>query len=239
MLNEGWASFVDYHIMSRKGLAALGQEHASGGIWEYAQHKWKTLGGKWSENPYKLGFEILLDIEDRWNKGKCDSEWENCKDMKKLAEWDKKAGKGMEKVFEVRKNYNDFTLIMEFFTPELCEKLEYYQKRRFPTGEIKITNRDFKGIKKQLMDKYLNGGLPDIRLTDPNHLNKGWLFLQHYSTNHPLYDPYVKETITSLWSIWGDICIVATKNPDEEEFVYICDGTDPEKKCSCHDQRKI
>jgi stage V sporulation protein R len=221
-------SFVDYHIMAREGLAALGQDHDSAGIWEYAKHKYKVLGGKWSENPYKLGFEILLDIEDRWNKGKFGPEWENCKDMKKRVEWDREVGKGMEKVFEVRKNYNDFTLIAEFFTPELCEKLEYYQKRRFPDGKIKITDREFKGVKKQLMSQYVNGGLPDIRLTDPNHLNKGWLFLQHYWSGHPLYDPYARETITALWAVWGDICVVATQNTDNEEFVYICDGPDPD-----------
>jgi stage V sporulation protein R len=226
MINEGWASFVDYHIMAREGLAALGQKHESGGIWEYAKHKWKTLGGKWSENPYKLGFEILMDIEDRWNKGKFGSEWENCDNFHEKKNWDKKLGLGMEKVFEVRKNYNDYTLITEFFTRELCEKLQYYRKRTMNTGEIKIVDREYKEIKKALQNKYLNGGLPDIRLVDPNHLNKGWMLLQHYFSGFPLYDNYARETLTSLWTIWQDVCLVSTKNRDGTEYLYVCNGPD-------------
>jgi stage V sporulation protein R len=228
MINEGWASFVDFVIMAREGLCSLGQDHDSSGIWQYAKHKWKTLGGKWSENPYKLGFEILMDIEDRWNKGKFGPEWEACDNMQERENWDKKLGLGMEKVFEVRKNYNDYTLITEFFTPELCEKLQYYHSRMMNTGEEKIVDRDFKEIKELLQKKYCNGGLPDIRLTDPNHQNKGWMMLQHYDTGFPLYDRYARETLTSLWTIWQNIVVVSTKNSqDDSEYLYICNGPDP------------
>lgn len=60
----------------------MGQQADDCGIWEYAKHKMAVLGGRYSMNPYKLGFELLLDIEDRWNKGKFGTEWEDCKDMK-------------------------------------------------------------------------------------------------------------------------------------------------------------
>ena len=229
MINEGWASFVDYHLLCREGMAALGQESDDCGIWEYAKHKMAVLGGQYSTNPYKLGYEILLDIEDRWNKGKFGQEWDECKDMKERENWDKKVGKGMEKVFEVRRYYNDFTLIQEFFTPELCQKLSFYEYRRFPNGEWKITGRDFKAIKDKLLKKYMNGGLPDIRLTDPNHLGKGWFFMQHSWDGRPLYDKYARETIISVHKLWQNTVILATQNTDGEQYVYICDGMDPDK----------
>ena len=226
MINEGWASFVDYHLLCREGLVSLGQEDDTDGIWHYAEHKMRVLGGKWSENPYKLGFEILLDIEDRWNKGKFGPEWENCTDMKERANWDKKLGLGLEKLFEVRKYYNDYTLINEFFTRELCEKMQYYNYRRMSTGEWKITDRDFDEVKKKMLKRYCNGGLPDIRLTDPNHLDKGWFFMQHYADGRPLYDKYAREVLTSVQSIWQNTIVLASKSMDDEEFVYVCDGPD-------------
>lgn len=229
MINEGWASFVDYHLLCRKGLASLGQEDEAAGIWHYAEHKMRVLGGKWSTNPYKLGFEILLDIEDRWNKGKFGKEWEECDNMQEKKNWDKKLGLGLEKVFEVRKHYNDYTLINEFFTPELCEKLQYYSYRRMSTGEWKITSREFKEIKKQLLQRYCNGGLPDIRLTDPNHLGKGWFFMQHFADGRPLYDKYAREVLTSIYTIWQNNVVLASKTMDDEEFVYICDGPSVEE----------
>jgi stage V sporulation protein R len=207
----------------------LGQPSEDCGIWEYAKHKMAVLGGQYSVNPYKLGYEILLDIEDRWNKGKFGQEWDECKDMKEREAWDKKVGKGMEKVFEVRRYYNDFTLIQEFFTPELCQKLSFYEYRRFPNGEWKITGRDFKAIKDKLLKKYMNGGLPDIRLTDPNHLGKGWFFMQHSWDGRPLYDKYARETIISVHKLWQNTVILATQNTDGEQYVYICDGMDPDK----------
>lgn len=229
MINEGWASFVDYHLLCREGLVSMGQDKDDMGIWHYAEHKMRVLGGQFSQNPYKLGFELLLDIEDRWNKGKFGKEWEECDDMQVKKNWDKKLGLGMEKVFECRKYYNDYTLINEFFTREFCEKMQYYSYRRMSTGEWKLTTRDFDKIKGDLLKKYLNGGLPDIRLTDPNHLGKGWFFMQHYWDGRPLYDKYAKETITSVWRLWQDVIVLATQNMDDQEFVYICDGPSIDK----------
>lgn len=229
MINEGWASFVDYHILARQGLVSLGQEGEDHGIWHYAEHKMRVLGGKYSQNPYKLGFELLLDIEDRWNKGKFGQEWEDCNNLLEKENWDKKLGLGMEKLFEVRKYYNDFTMIQEFFTPEFCEKKQFFEWQHFPTGEYKIVNRDFKSIKKKLLQRYLNGGLPDVRLADPNHLGKGWFLMQHQWDGRPLFDSHARETTTSLFRLWRNVIILATRNRDGLEYLYVCDGPNPEK----------
>jgi stage V sporulation protein R len=228
-INEGWASLTDYYIMCKYGLVSAGQPKHDAGIIEYSIHKMHVLGGKYSMNPYKLGFELLLDIEDRWNKGRFGKDYDECQNMREKAEWDTKLGLGKEKIFEVRKFYNDGTLINEFFTPEFCEKNEFFEWKRYPNGEYKIVDRNFKSIKKKLLQRHLNGGLPDIRLTDPNHLGKGYLFLQHMWDSRPLYDDYVRETITSLWKLWQNVCILATTDTKGREFVYLCDGPRPEK----------
>jgi stage V sporulation protein R len=229
MLNEGWASYIDMCILCRCGLVSAGQPSHDAGIWEYAKHKMLVLGGQWSQNPYKLGYELLLDIEDRWNKGKFGQEWEDCQDIKEKEKWDRKLGLGKEKVFEVRKYYNDFTALAEFFTPEFCHEKKFYEYRKFPNGEWKIVSRDYNKIKKNLLHRRLNGGLPDIRLADPNHLNRGWFFMQHMSDGRALYEPYARETITSIHKLWNNIVVLASKNLDGVEFVYLCDGPDQEK----------
>ena len=60
-------------------------------------------------------------------------------------------------------------------------------------------------------------------MADPNHLGKGWLFLQHVSDDRPLYQKYIFETITSLYRLWKNTVVLATKGQDNE-VVYICDG---------------
>ena len=228
VINEGWASYTDYNIISRQGLASLGLEHDSSGIIEYAQHKMGVLGGKYSTNPYKLGFNLFCDIEDRWNKGKFGDEWENCTDIRAKENWDQNLGLGNEKVFEVRKIYNDVTLISEFFTPEFCEKYEFFEWKKYPNGEYKIESKDHKKIKAKLIDRYTNGGLPDIRLVDSNHKGKGIMFLQHNWTGRPLHDAYVGPVLESLRKLWkNDVCL-ATKNNSGNEIIYRGRGDDCE-----------
>ena len=53
MLNEGWASYVDYNIMARRHWAE------GSGIFDYAKHKMGVLGGKYSMNPDSIGFKLF------------------------------------------------------------------------------------------------------------------------------------------------------------------------------------
>jgi len=227
MINEGWASYVDYQIMAGQGLASMGQEPGSG-IIEYANHKAGVLGGKYSLNPYKLGFHLFLDIEERWNKGKFGEEYDNCANIKEREDWDKKLGLGKEKVFDVRKYYDDVMMIHEFFTPDFCTENEFFEWERRPNGEYVITEKDPKVIKERMMQKFINGGLPDIRLVDPNHRNKGIMLLQHFWDGRILHESYTRETLIAIYKLWQRPVILATRNLEGDEEVYCCEGMDSE-----------
>lgn len=227
MLNEGWAKYVDFNLMSRQCLAS-GQKRHDAGIVEYARHHMLVLGGRWSQNPYKMGFELLMDIEDRWNKGKFGREYEECQDINEKKRWNKHLGLGKERVFEVRKQYNDLTAITEFFTPELCAKLDFWEVKRDKEGEYKLTTQDFKIVKTKLIQRYSNGGLPDIRLHDPNHLGRNWLLLQHHPDGRPLHEGYCRQTLPSLWYFWKNPVVLASRDLRDREYVFYCNGIDPE-----------
>ena len=228
MLNEGWASFVDFNLMAVQGFVSLGQSEHDNGIVEYAIHKMGVLGGKYSMNPYKLGFCIFQDIEERWNRGQFGPLYDECRDIKQREDWDEKLGLGHDKVLEVRKFYNDFTAISEFFTEDFCNKYEFFEWEHRPNGEYVIKSRDYKKIKKKLIGDYLNGGLPDVRLVDPNHLNRGHMLLQHQWDGYPLYPSYAKDTILSLRRLWGlnREVILATRDKDGEELIYVTRSPD-------------
>lgn len=225
MLNEGWASMTDHVIMTEMGLVGLGQAGYDHGIIEYAKHKMGVLGGAYSMNPYKLGYELLLDVKERWDKGRFGDDYEDCQDMQKKENWDTGLGKGKEKIFEVRKFYSDFSAINEFFTEEFCRKMEFFEWKKYPNGEYRITTRDFKSIKKNLMKRYLNGGLPDIKLEDPNHRGKGHLLLQHHWDGRPLYDKFTRPTLQSIQKLWKRRVLLASMDDTgTEEVVYYCNG---------------
>ena len=167
---------------------------------------------------------MFLDIEERWNKGRFGKEWEDCTDLKKRENWDTGAMLGKEKIFEVRKYYDDVTFINEFFTQEFCDKYEFFEWQHYPNGETRIENRDADKIRRKLVQRHLNGGLPEIRLMDPNHRGRGEMFLQHGWDGRGLYDPYVREVLSSLHYLWGKNISLATQNYNGDEVVYSCSG---------------
>jgi stage V sporulation protein R len=216
-INEGWASFVDSQIMARFGLAE------GSGIFDYAKHKSGVLGGKMSMNPYKIGYLLFLWIEDCWNKGKFGREYEDCEDVREREKWDKKLGCGHEKVFEVREFYDDVTLVSEFFNQDFCDKYQFFTWQRFPNGEYKIIDRDANRIKQLLLRQYLNGGLPEIKLTDPNYKGKRILLMEHTWDGRTLHKAKTEDTLKALASLWGYPVALASKNKDHADIMYYCE----------------
>lgn len=222
-------SMTDSVIMAEQGFVSLGQKGHDHGIVEYSEHKMGVLGGKYSTNPYKLGYYLLSDIRERWDKGRFGPEWDDCNDIHKKENWDLKTNLGKEKIFEVRKYYDDLTLIHEFFTEDFCRKQEYFHWVHYPNGEFRLENRDYKQIKKLLMQKHINGGLPDIRLTEPNYRGQGAMMLEHTYDGRTLYEPYVSEVLIALRAIWGNNVYLSTKDAAGKEKIYCCYGTNSEK----------
>jgi stage V sporulation protein R len=221
--NEGFASWCDHHLMAGKRLAALGQKTHDAGIFEYARHKTGVLGGKWSDNPYKLGYELLLDIEERWDTGKFGREWAEA-GLVDRRDWDRKLGQGRKKVFEVCKYHNDVTLFAEYFTQEFCDKHQFYEWKKYPDGKYVVESKDAKSIRRKLIRQRLNGGLPYIRLVDPNFKGKGYYLLEHQWDGRPLHEPYVRETLTAVNALWKNDVFLATKNQNEEDIIWFCAG---------------
>jgi stage V sporulation protein R len=217
--NEAFASWTDYNIMAKQGYCGLGQENYDDGIVEYAIHKAGVLGGKYSTNPYKLGFSFLMDIEDRWNKGKFGTEYEECRDELRKENWDENLNLGKQKVFDVCKNYDDYQLINEFFTKDFCEKYEFFEYKKHPNGEIKIESRDHKKIKKGLLKKHINRGLPIIKLLAPRLKGKIF-FMEHQWDGLEIYRPYATEVIRSIAWLCKSSVALQTKNQNSEDIVY-------------------
>lgn len=216
-INEGFASFCDSQIMARYGFAD------GSGIFDYAAHKASVLGGKHSMNPYKLGYMLFMWIEECWNKGRFGRDYEECEDVRLREAWDKKLGLGHEKVFEVCQFYDDVTMLAEFFDQEFCDKYEFYVWERFPNGDYKIVDRDAKRIKKMLIQQKLNGGLPDIKLVDPNHKGKRIFLMEHTWDGRTLHPQMTRDTLLAVSAIWKGPSGILSKDKDGREIMYYCE----------------
>ncbi|HLC27627.1 MAG TPA: SpoVR family protein [bacterium] len=197
IMNEGWATYWHSKIMTEKALK-------DSELIDYADHHSGTLAVRPGHiNPYKLGVELFRDIEDRWNKGKFGKEYEECDDYLAKKSWNQHLGRGREKVFEVRRIYNDINFIDTFLTKEFCEDHRLFTyKFNEESKRYEIEDRDFKKIKQKLLFSLTNMGSPIILVEDGNHGNRGELLLHHQYEGVDLRIDYAKDTLRNLFLIW-------------------------------------
>ncbi len=197
IMNEGWATFWHSTIMTQKCLK-------DSELIDYADHHSGTLGTRPGViNPYKVGLELFRDIEERWNKGRFGKEYEECDNSAEKKKWDRKLGLGREKIFEVRKIYNDITFIDTFLTEEFCEKHKLFTYRFNPqTGVYEIADRDYRKVKAKLLFGLTNFGQPLIYVVEGNYRNRGELLLKHHHEGIGLKQDYARDTLKNLQIIW-------------------------------------
>jgi len=197
IMNEGWASYWHSLIMTRHELT-------DAEVVDYADHHSGTVAPHPGQiNPYKLGLELYRDIEERWNTGRFGREYEECEDRRKKEEWDRKLGLGREKIFLVRRVYNDITFIDEFLTPEFCEKHKLFSYRFNPeTNRYEIESRSFEQIKQRLLFALTNFGRPTISVRDGNYENRGELYLEHEHSGADLKIDDAEATLCNIHRLW-------------------------------------
>lgn len=198
IMNEGWASYWHSKLMTQHFLEAKEIVH-------YAdQHSGVVHMPPGGFNPYKLGLELFKDIERRWDLGHHGDIWESLDEIGQRERFDDKSMKGRDKIFEVRRIYNDVNFIDEFLTPEFCERLKMYQYGRDPrTGEVKIVSRDFERVKQTLLYQITNMGQPFIYAVDANYRNRGELYLAHKFAGLEVDAAKAVDVLRGLFKIWG------------------------------------
>jgi stage V sporulation protein R len=197
ILNEGWASYWHSKIMTEKALRP-------DELIDYAEHHAGTMGTRPGRlNPYKLGLELLRDIEDRWDRGCFGREWEACDDQRARRNWDRELGRGREKLFEVRRVYNDVGFIDTFLTPDFARRhklFTYAYNER--TGQYVIDEREFEKVKQKLLFSLTNFGQPIVAVADGNFQNRGELLLRHQHEGVDLKMDWALETLENLEAVW-------------------------------------
>jgi stage V sporulation protein R len=218
IMNEGWASYWHSKIMTTRALDASE-------IVEFAdKHAGVMAMSRQNINPYKVGIELMRDIEYRWDRGMFGKEYNECNSMPEKLAWDKKLGLGKQKIFEVRKSHNDISFIDEFLTPDFCERQQLFTYKYNPrTGRFEIDSKDFQAIKQKLLSQLTNFGQPIIEVEDGNYMNRKELLLNHVHYGVDLDVNYVNETLRNLFAIWRRPVNLKTKY-EEKEVLFHFDG---------------
>lgn len=197
IMNEGWASYWHSTIMTTRVLDPSE-------VVDYADHHSGTMATHPGRlNPYKIGIELLRDIEERWDKGQFGPEWEECDDAQAKRSWDKQLGLGRRKIYDVRRTHNDVTFIDTFLTPEFCKRHGFFSFRHNDQASTwEIESREFQKIKQRLLFNLTNFGQPIIRVKDGNYRNRGEMYLQQEHFGVDLKLDMAQDTLRHLHRLW-------------------------------------
>jgi len=220
VMNEGWATYWHSKLMTSRYLEAAE-------LIDYAdQHAGVVHMPPGAFNPYKLGVELFKDIERRWDTGQHGPDWERLDTIGARTAHDDESMGGREKIFQVRRIYNDVSFIDEFLTPEFIERHRlYHYQRDERTGEMKIVTRDPEQVKQIMLYRLTNGGQPYIHVVDANYMNRGELFLAHEWNGLDIEIKSAVETITSLRRLWGRPVRLQARIEDEM-WLFTCQDAD-------------
>lgn len=191
ILNEGWASYWHaelfhlYREVSPEDMIEFARLHASV----------VNPGSRASVNPYYLGYSLLVDIEQRWDR---------------LHDAGESPLSGRQKLFEVRRTEDDISFLRNYLTTELVDKLElfaYGTPCSHPPGQrcsrcqdIVITDRERDAVVEALLQPRYNYGVPRIVIQEVSnhvlcleHLDRGTTYLDRSYASHTL------DYIAELW----------------------------------------
>ncbi|MFH1223858.1 MAG: SpoVR family protein [Pseudomonadota bacterium] len=205
IMNEGWASYWHSRIMTEKSLK-------DSEVVDFADHHSGTVFMRpGTLNPYKLGLELFRDIEERWNRGMFGKDWDECDDYRQKDNWDKKLRLGRQKIFEVRKLYNDVTFIDAFLTIDFAEKFKLFTfEANQRSGQWEIASREFKKVKDKLLFSLTSFGQPFIYVEDANFKNRSELLMVHRHEGYDLKISESKRVLENVFKIWKRTVNVST-----------------------------
>ncbi len=220
IMNEGWAVYWHSTMMTQNLLQASE-------VINYADSHSGTLASSPGQvNPYKLGVELFRYIEQRWNRGQFGIDYLRCDDPEDRKKWDTGAGLGREKVFEVRKIYNDVSFVDEFVDADFADEQKMYvYGLNQATGQYEIVDRDFNKVKQSLLNSLTNFGNPIIFVADANYRNRGELYLFHEWVGRDLQFEFAKTTLQYVYELWKRPVHIETREEGKPRLISF-DGSE-------------
>jgi stage V sporulation protein R len=206
IMNEGWASY--WHAELFHLYAGVSPEE----MIEFARLHAGVVnpGGRYSINPYYLGYTILVDIEKRWDQMHAAGETPLT---------------GREKIFEVRQTEDDLSFLRNYLTPELVQRLNlfaYGSNCTHPPGKqcpqcqtVVITARERDAVVEALLVPRYNYGVPRIVIQE---VLNDTLCLEHLDRATTFLDrQYANNTLMYIAELWKHPVNILTHDEDGHE----------------------
>jgi len=186
IMNEGWASFFHYHIMSNLDLPqALAIEFM-------IHHNAVIRPAPGGLNPYHIGFKV-------WDAIYRSHEGDGPIDLSKDNE-------GRRAIYAARECERDSSFLRRFLTERLARELGLFEftDRRGERVVSEVADEDgWEAIKNSLVRSVGMGSIPIIKVVDADHRGARVLLLEHDFEGRELKLADAEKTLAYVYQLWG------------------------------------
>ncbi|WP_100403384.1 SpoVR family protein [Bacillus sp. FJAT-42315] len=211
IMNEGWASYWHQRIIRELDLT-------SGEAIEFAKLNAGVIQpSRTTINPYYLGLKMFEDIEERYNNP-----------TEEMIKNGVQPGSGREKMFEVREIESDISFLRNYLTKDLVMREDMYLFEK-KGKDYKITDKEWKNVRDQLVGMRVNGGFPYITVNDGDYMKSGELYLKHWYEGIELDLKYLEKVLPYVYTLWGRAVHLETVVEDRE-VVFCYSGNKMQRK---------
>ncbi len=144
-------------------------------------------------NPYALGYEILRDIERRY---------------------------GTEYLFMVREMENDVSLVRNYLTEELVERLDLYLYER-RGEELVVVDKDWEAVRDRLASELGGNQIPVIVVEDGDYHGNRELYLRHVWDGRKLDLAWAEKTLEHVYRLWGRRVWLETRTENGNDLLVL------------------
>jgi len=184
-INEGWASLWHSRIIREMDLD-------DNEFTQFAQmHAGVLATSRMRINPYHLGYHLLEDIERRWENP-----------TEEEIRQGHQPGQGHAKLFEVRETESDVSLLRNYLTKDLVEKLDLYLYKK-EGDEWVIVEKNWEKVRDGIVANMTNFGYPYITIWDADYNGNTELLLHHHFEGQELDITYAEKTLEHIYQIWS------------------------------------
>ncbi len=217
IMNEGWASYWHEKLFLKDEM--MKTHEIDFAIVNSKVMSMPIVG----LNPYALGWRLWMHIEEQANKGKLSYDYQKLTNARERKEYDKKTGKGMDLLFKIREEFNDFTFVNTFIDQEFVDKHNLFvvgRRINLFKGvlEYYIRSKKAEDYKQMLLEKLYH---PPHISVDESKAKEGELYLNHHFEGKPLYRKFIPMTMIGLEYLWGNTTKLETSEIDQEDIERI------------------
>jgi stage V sporulation protein R len=199
IMNEGWASYWHEKLF-------LQDDRINGHEVDFARtHAGVTSMPRVGLNPYALGMRLFYYIEELSGKGKYSIKFRRLSDARARDQFDAHTGQGMDFLFNLRDNFNDFMFINTFIDQDFVNTYKLFVAgRRLNQNkgvwEYFVKSRSARKYRQMLLDTLYHP--PHLQINQEK-TNNGNLYLVHLFEGKPLVKEFIANTMLGIEYLWG------------------------------------